>query len=277
MTRERWMASRNTRKPDVAARGTECARSSRPSPSTIVASTSAIDAASRSKNPASDPRSTALMRSGRSRARRRRPVSTTLRSEWSTLCCRLGLRAETPMAEAWDYPLNIGTTLKAAMNPLRGSVLPLILLALTACDNVGWGGVEVAVVRPPKVSGAPATSGEEVEERLPTGPVLYYINSTAGGAVMVPVGEISGDTMIALRARRDAAVFAQRLIAEHMRQGAEFVLYQNGSRVGTFVIQGAEPPAANVCPALPRATGAMELASGATGLGEFLAIAESYA
>lgn len=152
----------------------------------------------------------------------------------------------------------------------------LSLAFVTGCDNVNFGGAEFAIVPPPKVSGTPATSGEEVEERLPEGPVLYYV-ANGPTPVMVPVGEISGDTLVPMRARKDARTYAQRLIAEHMRQGAEFALYRDGQRMGTFLITSAEPPPANVCPALPRATGTMELASGAEQIGEFLAIAKRYA
>ena len=159
----------------------------------------------------------------------------------------------------------------------RTAFLIGILAGVTGCDNVNWGGAELAVVPPPKVSGTPATSGEEIEERLPEGPLLYYIVNGASGATMVPVGEIDGDSLLPLRARKDARAFAQRLIAEHMRQGSEFVLFRNGSRMGTFVVQSAQPPAEKVCPALPRATGTMELASGVEQTGEFLAISERHA
>src|SRR5687768_17413657 len=108
----------------------------------------------------------------------------------------------------------------------------LILVGLTACDNVNFGGAEFAIVPPPKVSGTPATSGLEVEERLPEGPILYYVANTPGMPIMMPVAEIAGDTLIPMRARKDAKTYVQRLIAEHMRQGAEFALYRNGSRMG---------------------------------------------
>lgn len=171
------------------------------------------------------------------------------------------------------WPADASRVMRHALRLAPG----LLVLGLTGCDNVNWGGVEFAVVPPPQVSGLPATSGEEAEERLPEGPVLYYVANPPSGAIMVPVGEISGDSLLPIRARGDARAYAQRFIAEHMRQGAEFVLYRNGGRVGTLVVQSAEPPAANVCPALPRARGSMELASGANEIPEFIAIANQYA
>jgi hypothetical protein len=157
-------------------------------------------------------------------------------------------------------------------------LLPCILVAMAGCDNVNWGGVEVAIVRPPTVSSKPATgAADPVEERLPEGPVLYYVANNTNGPVMVPVGEISGDSMLPIRASNDPRAFADRFIAEHMRQGEEFVLYRDGNRVGTFVVTSASAPAENVCPALPRAQGAMELGAAAVGTSEFLAIPEAYA
>jgi hypothetical protein len=155
----------------------------------------------------------------------------------------------------------------------------LCVLALAGCDNVNWGGVEFAIVPPPEVSGKPATGsgGEDVTERMPEGPVLYYVARTAEGGAMVPVGEIAGDSMLPIRARGDALAYAQRFIADHMRQGSEFVLYRNGRRVGTLVVDAAEPPAPGTCPALPRARGTMELAAGADQIAEFVAIASPYA
>jgi hypothetical protein len=161
--------------------------------------------------------------------------------------------------------------------PFRAVTVALLSVALSGCDNINWGGAEIAVVPPPKVSAAPATSGEEVEERLPQGPVLYYVTRSGNSATMVPVGEISGDTMLPIRALKDLRAFSDRYIAEQLRQGAEFVLYRQGSRVGTLVVQSATAPQPNACPALPRAQGALELSAGTDGITEFLAIAEQYA
>ena len=159
----------------------------------------------------------------------------------------------------------------------------LSVLVVAGCDNVNWGGVEIAIVPPPQVSAAPQTgsggtgSDDAPTERLPEGPVLYYVVNTTAGPTMIPVGEISGDSLIPIQARQDVQVFSQRYIAEHLRQGAEFVLYRRGSRVGTFVVQSATAPEPNTCPALPRAIGALELTSGAEQIPEYLAIAERYA
>lgn len=153
----------------------------------------------------------------------------------------------------------------------------LMLTLVSACDNVNWGGADVAVVPPPpKASGLPV-SGEDLAEALPEGPILFYVVPRDNGGVMIPVAHIAGDSMKPLRANKDVELYAGRFIAAHMRRGAEFALYRNGARVGTFVVQSARPPVENACPALPSATGTLELSSGAQGVSEYLAIAKPHA
>lgn len=155
--------------------------------------------------------------------------------------------------------------------------LALMLTLATACDNINWGGADVAVVPPPpKASGTP-TNAEDVAEALPEGPILFYVVPNQGGGVMLPVGQIAGDSLIRLRAKKDPGLYAGRFIAEHMRRGAEFALYHNGARLGTFVVQSASPPAPNTCPPLPRAQGTLELSGAAVGVTEYLAIAKPHA
>ena len=71
----------------------------------------------------------------------------------------------------------------------------LIVSGLTACDNVSWGGADVAVVPPPPKAGGPDLSKEEeaAMEELPQGPLLYYVARSAAGAVMIPIAEITGE------------------------------------------------------------------------------------
>jgi hypothetical protein len=156
----------------------------------------------------------------------------------------------------------------------------LILTAAAGCDNVNWGGADFAVVPPPPQSQrspetAPAGTDSAVVERLPDGPILYYVVPSGSGGTMVPVAEIVGDTLRALRAASDPAAFASRFIAEHMRQGSEFVLFREGARAGTLVVQTAQAPAASgECAVVPRATGSLELSIAALDAREFLAMSK---
>ena len=157
----------------------------------------------------------------------------------------------------------------------------LILTTTAACDNVNWGGADFTIVPPPPRSAAPAAETpaepEPSEETLPQGPIVYYVARAPQGGIMVPVGEVRGDSLAPLRARSEPRVFADRFIAEHMRQGSEFVLFRGGVRVGTLIVQSATAPAGDACTALPRATGTLELSAAAASASEFLALSQLYA
>lgn len=153
----------------------------------------------------------------------------------------------------------------------------LIVMLLAGCDNVEWGGAKVAVVQPPPATVAPTEEATDVEERLPTGPVLYYVRPSGAQATIVPVAEILRDTIRPIQAAADWDRYGQLFIAEHLRQGAEFALFRNGGRVGTFVLDAAGVPDQTVCPRVPRATGILELVPGAEEIPEFLALAKSHA
>jgi hypothetical protein len=163
----------------------------------------------------------------------------------------------------------------------RAAALLLIVALYPACDNVSWGGADLAVVPPPpKAAAAPDTSaaGEPTTERMPQGPVLYHVLRDSMTATMTPVAEVSGDTLIPVRAAGDPMAYGTRLIAEHMRQGSEFALFADGVRAGTFVVQSAlvrESP--DPCQQRPIAQGVLELSGNAAGVREFLAIAKPHA
>ena len=167
-------------------------------------------------------------------------------------------------------------TLRSSSNMLAA----LILLALSACDNVDWGGVDVAVVPPPpRGAGGQGGDGEAALGPLPTGPVLYYVRTDSAGGAIVPVAEIGGDSLISLGSGADPELYGARFISEHLRRGAEFTLFRRGSRVGTLVVQSAEVPSDVACRRLPRGRGSLEIGrvdSLAAGV-EFLALAKSAA
>jgi hypothetical protein len=155
----------------------------------------------------------------------------------------------------------------------------LILMTLSACDNVRWGGADVTIVAPPPRAtvAVDANGDEDPALRLPGGPVLYYVRRTEDGTSMIPVAEIDGDTLLPIRPGNDPETFGNRFIADHLRQGAEFVLFANGVRVGTLVVQGAGMPEAMTCPRVPRAQGLLELAQGTEEVVEMLALARTQA
>jgi hypothetical protein len=155
--------------------------------------------------------------------------------------------------------------------PLAGC---LIVAFLTACDNVSWGGADVTIVPPPpKASGSPAPGVEPGVQPLPEGPILYHVETSAEGGRLTPVAEISGDSLLPFRPASNITAFHEAFIAEHLRQGAEFVLFHAGARAGTFITQSATLETAACGPAA-KATGQLELAGSAAGVSEFLALAK---
>lgn len=157
--------------------------------------------------------------------------------------------------------------------------LALIVMLLSGCDNVNWGGAHFAVIEPPPSErGTEVADAEEavLDEQPPAGPVLYYVKALGEQALLVPIAEISQDTLLPIRAQDDAERYGQRFITQNLRQGTELALFHHGERAGTFVLQSAEIPGEEVCPQIPRATGVLELVASARDVTEFLAIAKTH-
>ncbi len=158
-----------------------------------------------------------------------------------------------------------------------GRAAALIVMLLAGCDNVDWGGADVAVVPPPPKADAAGEAAGPTDERLPEGPVVYHVAPGDGTATLTPIGEIGRDTLRPVRARADWELYGRRFIATHLRAGSEFALYRSGARVGTFVLEDAAVPPEGVCPRVPRGRGVLELASGMDSIPEFLALAKAHA
>lgn len=157
------------------------------------------------------------------------------------------------------------------------AAVTLILLSATGCDNVSWGGTEWTVVPPPEKAPTPtATDAPRPVSRgvveLPDGPVLYQVSVMGGEGQLSPVAEITEDSLHALQPGQNASGFADAFISEHLREGAEFVLFHNGGRVGTFIVQSAAFDGGTPCRPLPSARGILELSAAGERVDEFLAL-----
>ena len=127
-----------------------------------------------------------------------------------------------------------------------GAVLCLIVSAVAACDNVQWGGADIEIVPPPPSSSAIEIEPDEQvysEFGLPRGSVLFHVMRTEAGSLLVPVAELSGDSLRTLR--RPAGVspeaFESRFREAVIPAGAEFALFRRGAEVGTFLAQRPGP------------------------------------
>lgn len=156
----------------------------------------------------------------------------------------------------------------------RSTAALLIVAALAACDNVRWGGADFQIVPPPPAAGTqsalPSTQ-TFADLGLPSGTVLFHVVKTSGGAGrLLPVAELSGDSLRALR--RPAGVspqaYDQRFREAVFARGAEFALFRRGAEVGTLTVQGDGPPTA--C-GVPTATGTITTVAAAADAPEFLA------
>ncbi|HEX8363077.1 MAG TPA: hypothetical protein VF613_23335 [Longimicrobium sp.] len=122
----------------------------------------------------------------------------------------------------------------------------LILTALSGCDNVQWGGSSLQVVPPPPASDvvqvATVTDGP-TSLGLPTGSVLFHVVRTETGAQIIPVAEISGDSLRTLRRPPGVSpqAYEQRFRRAVMEPNSQFVLFRRGAQVGTATVQANGP------------------------------------
>ena len=156
---------------------------------------------------------------------------------------------------------------------LRRALPVLIVSAAAACDNVQWGGSQIEIVPPPPPASAVTIEPDEqafTEFGLPRGPVLFHIMRTEEGSLLIPVAEISGDTLRALRRPAEVSpqAFETRFRETVIPLGGQFQVFRRGARVGTFVAQRAGP--ASSC-GVPTVYGSATVVAAATDATQFLA------
>jgi hypothetical protein len=159
--------------------------------------------------------------------------------------------------------------------PARARWAPalLILTALPACEKVQWGGAEVRVVQPPPPGGAAQstpTPAEQTDLGLPRGTVVFHVVRSQGQDRIVPVAEVSGDSLrtVARPAGVSPQAYEQRFRQAVLPPNGEFVLFRRGARVGTFALTG--PGGISSC-GLPVGVGQATTVAAAAADQEFLA------
>lgn len=149
----------------------------------------------------------------------------------------------------------------------------LIVTALTGCDNVQWGGADVQIVPPPPAIDERTVAPDVqafAELGMPTGPVLFHLVRNGLNARLIPVAEITGDSLRTLRRPADVApaTYEQRFQQTVFPVGSQFIVYRRGAQVGTFTAQGTG--AVTRC-GVPTATGNLTTVAAAADAPEFLA------
>lgn len=175
-----------------------------------------------------------------------------------------------PVRMAFRFP---GFAMQRSFVLIVQVIVLLIVTALSACDNVQWGGADVQIVPPPPPAGTiPVEPDEQAFARLglPTGSVLFHLVRDEDATRLIPVAELFGDSLRTLRhpLQVSPAAYEVGFREAVMPAGSQFQLFRRGAAVGTFVVQGAGPTTA--C-GIPTATGNATMVAAAADVDEFLA------
>jgi hypothetical protein len=169
--------------------------------------------------------------------------------------------------------------MRRAVLPRHAIFAALIVTALPACDNVIWSGADIEIVPPPPAASmTPVATDERVfaEYGLPRGQVVFHIVPGEQGSRLIPIGEISGDSV---RTIRRAAGVAPEAYEERFREavvpiGSQFDVFRRGVRVGTFVAQ--RPGPLTTC-GVPTVLGNATVVAAAADVDQFIAFRQGLA
>ncbi len=155
--------------------------------------------------------------------------------------------------------------------------LCVILMALSGCDNVQWGGIDVAL-RPPEpppsalLPEAPAEGEEPPLLPVRTPPLLYMVERNGTAATLLPIAAIEGDGFAPLPRPDETPDLVERFPLERWEAGTEFLLLDRARRAGTFIADGTVRVHEETCEIRPMGAGRLELRPEAQGSGRFLAV-----
>jgi len=159
---------------------------------------------------------------------------------------------------------------------VRRLILLGIVVALTGCDNVTWGGVsmemETSQDRLARTDGeVPTPADAETEARTTpdpeVGPLLLMGRPSGDDVVLSLVGQLVDGRVTPTP--DDGA--GRKVVAERLSAGSRFTLFSEGTRVGTMVVD-ATRLSDRYCAARPEVVGTAELVPQANEASQFLAI-----
>lgn len=155
----------------------------------------------------------------------------------------------------------------------------MIICALSACDNVEFGGARLELVPPPETaadtaSASDSTAAAEAEPEivLPEGPILYTGTRSGSRVTVRPIAEITDDGLRPIDPDRTPG-FGDAFIERELAPGTPLTLFAEGARVGTVRVDEARADVAEgFCRATPLASGGAEFVPGAADATRLLAI-----
>lgn len=155
----------------------------------------------------------------------------------------------------------------------------VILTVTSACDNVGWGGVDYTIVPPSTSTDSDASAGatapgDTTLQPLELERLLYLVERTGGETRMMPVAQLGSDGLLPLPASMAGEGFPPRLAQERMSPHSRFTLFHWGERVGTFTAGEDWDLDSSLCLPRPRRSGRVELLPEAADAQRFLALEE---
>ncbi len=162
---------------------------------------------------------------------------------------------------------------------VRAALLATAFLAaaLSGCDNVSWGGMQVEVkepefARPPSAEVVTDTLAQPVPLELPTGPVLFHVRrlDRSGRATIEPVTEVAaaGPKPVGPQRAERADEFITEFNRRYFSADQAYTLFRGTTRVGTVHVRSPSVSGSGVCVVL-RARGQLELRPRADTLSEF--------
>jgi len=149
-----------------------------------------------------------------------------------------------------------------------------MISVLMGCDNVEWGGVDLALETPPArdtIVDLPEIDSAEYTLPLPTGPLLYLVQRQGSATTISALAEVGPEGLVDLAAPSDSAWWSA-VRSLRMRPGTEFRAFADGVRVGTFTSFEGTERIPSFCGATSATPGRLELLPEVAGGTRFLAM-----
>lgn len=151
-----------------------------------------------------------------------------------------------------------------------------IVMTASACDNVSWGGFDLRLEGPAGDTtgnaGDTTLAASSGDPQASMGPLLYAGTRAGNMAELVPVAEITDAGLQPLSSGEENQAARRRVLQERLRPGGELVLFHQGARVGSLVMESVDTISGTYCEPHLRASGHILLLPEASDTERFLAL-----